>query len=901
MTLSSDQIARLNADLIDYKYRVFVSGPRGSVAEQDIAEGQPYTSFPETTIESAFEPTDTVLNVMSTSAFPSSGGLFVGTWGEVTSGEFIWYQGKTSTSFTGVFSTDPTKGYPGPFAFGTEVSNFIDVTNKVTSFSFNEVLQDVEGTWSIQLSGVDYDSVLLAQNNMIVVMVSYSPEPTDVSNWSDQVVLCSGYITPSSVQDDYKRGASWSLMATGLNLYTSKTDMQAKRFGRANLLENSSATGSAHLVDSAILGYPGEVIGRQTMEPDKAIDGSMSTSYCSLAIPAVVPINDTLGNVSRAVICEIGFGPVGTGLDGAYMVIWSGNDIPMRVFSIQSERSGVPPIATHDNENLPSYPAFGRLILCQNREVFESWAGPQETEVFEWRVISDFTLRPEGDSIRFLFNWLDGSELSHYQNQIKWGDFSGATLPALNYGEAYYVPATGNPLTDPQWTKTDTPVPGRNTKASSWAYISAEIPPLAITLASEMSSSVPGVGGAITVSPSTAGLKQDGGEVIIGTERITYSSATETTLIVAQRGANSTTAATHLVGANVYPMESGVSTSNDFIDLVSWKRKVIYDEGVAVVPSDFEIYTSKLASPLYPSTDTDDFDWRTDWEWLSFGNGHNAFSWDLFNHAGRRARHVMMLCYKMLNDGRFILSELEAKRAGNYDPSSTVVSSVGEVFLSMFLDDFGLPIAQINIENLAGVSHDFVATRGRLSDRLNELAAQTGSTIYYNRDNTITITRSPWHPLGALVSVTHTLTRDNLRSASFVESQRNVVSQVILNMRNPQTKETFQVSFPPNAQTLGEQIEIERVFLGSSSEARYLAEMIYKQLNNQDRVDVVLKGHGDGFKIGQRVLLTWDMDRAGNKFSGKSFIITGISFTASRSMVTDKRAEWRLTLQEYWY
>lgn len=892
MTLSSDQVARLEAALTDYKYRVFVAGPRGSVAEQDIVEGQTYTAFPETTtVSPSFEPEDTELFVASTAGFPDSGGLFVGTWGETTSGEFIWYQGKDAYSFTGVFSTDPIKGYPGPFTTALTVSNFIDITNKVTSFSFQEVLQDVEGTWNIDLSGVDYDSVLLAQNNMVVVMLSLSPEPSDVSDWSDQFVLCAGYIKPASVQDDYKQGASWSLAATGLNLYTSRTDMQAKRFGRSNLIENASATGSQHLVDSSILGYPGEVIGRQTMEPDKAVDGSITTSYCSLDVPDILPVNGNLGNLPQAKVCEVGFGPVGTGDDGAYFVIWSGNDIPLRIFAIHNRQSPSVYLHTKDNESLPTIPNGSRIILCRNREVFESWAGPQEAEVFEWRLLNgNFVLRKEGDAIWFVNNW---ESLQNYQ--IKWGDYAGATLGPLDYGEAYYIDADGN------WALTDTPVPGRNTKASSWAWLAAEIPQLAITLTEDISSGSPTTGGTITVSPSTAGLAQDGGQIMIDTECIAYSSATDTTLVVSERGANSTTAAAHLTGAIVYQFENSQATTNDFIDHVRWQRKNTYDDGVAAVPTDFEIYTSTLASPIYPTTNTTDNAWRNDWTPYAYVSGHSDFSWDSHQTDGRRARHVMILCRKMLNEGRFILSELEVNRAGSHDPSSIAVSTVGDVFENILLNDFGFPIAQLEVGDLSAISHDFVATRGRLSERLKELASQTGNVIYYNRDNTITITRSPWHPLGGLPDVTHTLTRDNLRTVSFVESQRNAIGQVVLNVRNPQTKETFQVRFPPSAQTLGEQLELERVFLGSSSDAKYLAEMIYKQSNNQDRVDVVLKGHGDGFRIGQRVLLTWDMDRAGNKFSGKSFIITGISVSASRSTVTDKKIEWRLTLQEYWY
>lgn len=911
MTLTADQEHRLEASLIDYQYKVLVAGPRGSVAEQDIIEGQEYTVYPETTLSSSFLPFDTTMTVVSTSAFPSAGGLYIWPHASVTAGQLVKYSGKTSTTFQNVSSLRTSNGFNADlFSTDAKVSTWTEITEKVTSWQFTENLDDVVGTWQLTLSGVDYDNVLLSQNNMVLLLERYSPEPSSLTNWSDWTVFCSGYIMPASIQDDYKRGANWSLSATGLNLYTSRFDMEAKRFGRPNLVENSTATASTYLPDSAAIGHAGEVVGRQTMEPDKAVDGSITTAYCSVVTPALVeteelPFPPLINDGTW--LAEIGFGPVGTGEDGAYMVIWSSQNIPMNYFSIGNRQSSYPEVILGSvgiytkNHTLPTYPAGGRLILCRNREVFEGWAGPQDAEVVEWRKLSlgaDFVLRPEGDCVFFMSNH---TGIAGYE--IKWGDFAGATLPALNYGESYYIPRDGATTIDGRWAVTDTPVPGRNSSASSWAYISVEVPPLAITLDGDITSSSPGVGDALHLSPSTAGLNQSGGSIIIDTEVINYSSATTDTVIVSERGVGITSPASHLDGANVYPYESGQTQYSDRVDYAGWKRKrVLDDAGNPIVPRDFRLLFTNVASPTYPTSTVEYGTWGPDWVTWQIASGHaGSVEWNTPPGGSNRIRHVMLLCYAMSDGGRFLLNEFEVKRSFDYDPSQTRVSTVGEIFQDVLVNDFGLAPGQVSTESISAVAHDFVATKGKMSERLRQLAQEVGAIITYTRDNKIVIAKSPWHPLSALPEVTHTLTRENLRSLSVVESQRNVVSRVVLNARNPQTKETFKIAYPPTAQPLGDELEMERSLLGSINEARWLAEMIYKQENNKNRVDVVLKGHGDGFRLGQRVLLTWDTDRAGRMFNGSNFIIVGISHSVSASSTGEKSCDWGLTLQEFLY
>lgn len=917
MPINANALARLGAGSIDYEYRVYVAGPRGSVAEQDIVEGQPYTNFPATALTASFSPIAGTMSVASTAAFPSSGGLYLSPTSSL--GKFVTYTGKTSTTFTGIRQEVATASpvattYPS----GTPVTVWREITAKVQTVEFAESMDEVESTWNLSLSGTDYDSVLMAQNNMIMLVTRFYPHPGNPSNWSDWRVFCVGYITPSSISDDYQRGARWNLSATGINLYAGATDAEARRYGRANLLLNSSTSASPHLVDSTVIGHPGEVVGRQSMESDKAVDGSTSTAYCSIAIPQIVqqwsqPVhigdpNSNLpvpaGGADGIWIGEVGFGPIGTGDEGAYFVIWSTKDVAMKHNSIGNRNSTLPgptdngnTIFTKDNDNIPTVPSKGRVILCYSREIFESWAGDVDAEVFEWRVLNpNFTLRRQGDVL-----WFVSNHTGIQTTQITWGDMATTGLPAIGEGQALYIPLDGATKIDSNFALTNAPIPGRNSRASTHVYLSVEIPPLAATVAVGMTNVSPSNGGAITVSPSTAGFNQGGGVVLIDSERIAYTGATATTLTGVTRGNGGTTPATHLVGASVYPYEGGLAKTQDFIDNIAFKRNSVLDNGTLVTPADFSVWISQQTSPTYPTTsDPADVAWQSDWVRISTASGHPGPFWQTPPWAGSRARHAMILIERMTNNGRALVNEFQAMRKGSHDPSPTNLSTIGDVFREILVSDLGLDPSQITISNVnIPVGDDLQSTRGKLMARLRELAALVGATVIYGRDNRVYVRPGPWHPLYGLPEIHCALTRELARSVSVTEGKRNTVSQVVLNCRNPSTGETYTVYYPPVPQPLGDVMDVERVIYGGAAEARHLAESIYRQANRQATAQVVLKGHGDGFARSQRVTLTWAMDRAGSMYNAANFIITGLSFSMGADSSGKKSCEWSLTLREY--
>jgi hypothetical protein len=894
MAFSADELARLGAGQIDYQYQVFVGGPRDSVAMQDIDEGAAFTAFPATTLNGALTNTATTITVVSTTGFDSAGYLLIAA-DATNPAEPVRYTGKTGTTFTGL-----TRNEPVAHVTGAAVSKWVDVTARVRGLTFRETLQGERGTWQAELRGVDYDSRLLAQNNSVLVMVRWFPTSAG-KYWSGWEVFFQGYLGAGNVSDDYQEGAEWTKPVRGIDFYLENADAPARRYGRGNLALGGSTSASTAWTDASTIGHSGEVFGSPALGSDNLVDDSVSTVYCSADIPA---LTGGPGNYPYqwASITEVGLGPVGSGDDGAYFVLWNGRDAgwPIRFDGFANRQASytglevdAPPavsIYTKDNEQLPEIPDNERVIFCRNREIFERWAGPQQVEIVEWRSLpgaATFVLRAAGDYLEMYSNFGNPSGPAR---QFDWGDESGGSPPALNYGEAYYL---ANWTT---WTLTDSPTPGRNRQADTQVYASVEIAEFAITLAGNISDSAE----TITFSPSTTGLNQAGGRMQIDSEMIDYAAATTYTATGCIRGVNGTTAASHTTGAVVWAVDgTNLAHKTEMIGRIGWKRRRVLDGETLVVPEDFHIWTSRDAAPTYPSADPSVTAWQTGWTKQQTVMDNAGVEWstpDVWE--ATLARHVMIVCERMSNGGRFLLNEIYALRAAGYDPASTVAETGGDVATQM-LEDFGLHADLIDVEDFGPVGTHLVTSKGRYMARLQELARMMGGLVIVTRDNRVRFVRSPWHPIAALPESMVTLTRSYGRVVRLEEGKRNVVAQVVLKANNPETGETFTVEYPPTPRALGNTVEMERTFYGSENEARYLAQMIYRQANSENGVSLVLAGHGDGFRVGQRVALTWDMDRAGDLYSGRNFIVTGVSVAMEHPANGPKVCDWSVGLQEY--
>ncbi len=338
--MDANQLARLQAGHTDFEYRVWTGPRRGVVAEQDVTEGSPYTATATTTLAAHWDGSATTLSLTDASGFATAGGVYTpggwvlyGGYEQYYTAKWFGYSGKTGNTLTGVTllrEWDPFP-YPGTEVWvppqmgqgqlaGSVLTAWVDVTAIVTTIELTEAADDTTASWQAAVSGINYDSQILAQNAALLVQWRQWPHPGDASNWSPWSVLFMGYIGAGRVGDDYKQGANWSVPVRPIDMYLENADAPARRYGRSNLSLGQSVTTSTPLADASLIGHSGEVVGSPSLDGENVTDESLSTVYCSQTVPSQNAGSDVTTGIY---IGEVGWGPVGTGDNGVYLVIWA--------------------------------------------------------------------------------------------------------------------------------------------------------------------------------------------------------------------------------------------------------------------------------------------------------------------------------------------------------------------------------------------------------------------------------------------------------------------------------------------------------------------------------------------------------------------------------------------------
>ena len=625
--MDANQLARLQAGHTDFEYQVFAGPRRGFVAEQDVTEGSTYTATATTTLAAHWDGSADELDLTDASGFATVGAVYTpggwvlySGWYSYYTAKWFGYSGKSGNTLTGVRllrewgpAPDPDNqvGAPPPTGLGqlagSVLTAWADVTAIVTTIELTEAADDVTASWQAVVGGHDYDSQILAQNASLLVLWRQWPHPGDASNWSDWTVLFMGYIGAGKVGDDYKQGAEWSLPIRPIDMYLENADAPSRRYGRSNLALGQATTTSTPLSDASLIGHSGEVVGSPSLDGENVTDESNSTVYCSQTVPSRTT---GTGVINGIWIGEVGWGPVGSGDNGVYVVVWglrvgtSGTEptavvtelsYPLERFDLWThitttpvttltqamtaispandenltlanswglpQHSGIIKIdseeigytyrygdgkgvisitrgingttaASHsigatvyqaahitlrDLDSIPEIPYGGRVILCRDRETFESWCSAGDIQVVEWRSLQSMwqdgerldTLRQAGEKVR-----LRGPQGWFVtKHTVSWGAFADSSWPTspLTYGQALRCTDLSAPTDPANWEITNAPEPGRNVQATAQAYVSVEVPAFAITLAADIGTTDT----AIQITPTASGLTQAGGTIQI--------------------------------------------------------------------------------------------------------------------------------------------------------------------------------------------------------------------------------------------------------------------------------------------------------------------------------------------------------------------------------------------------
>lgn len=994
MTLTADQTARISAAQIDYEYRVFAGPPRGNVAEQDVTEGQTYTATATTTLASAWDGISTSISLTDASGFTTTGAVYIPATGNFL-GKWVAYTGKSVNTLTGCSvlarysSAEPVDLFytrePGA-PIGATVNQWQEITETVTAIDYSEFADDEIGTWSATIRGHNFDSRVIRPNNGIMVQARFWPAPGESENPAFRV-LFHGYIQEGSTGDDWRQGKLYTVTVRPIDMYLENAAAPGRRYGLSNLANGATTTTSSVLSNASLIDHDYEVIGNPSLAGAQAVDGSMDTIWASSNIPSKFDGNDPVSGYDRPFISEVGWGPVGSGDDGAYFVVWFAGDQDLIHYFLatapnrnqgttlgQNITAGSPSgssatltltgswghlidsngflrIATtgeeiryneRDGDTLTGIERgangttaaaassgaaiyneeilyrFGdggalehnnRMVFCQNRETFESWASvSDEVEVKEWRTMWSGTFGPllqAGDILRIRGPLDTGVQTKH---EVKWGSEATTGWPAgtIGYGQNMICTDLSDPATPGNYSITDEPSPAQNLTKQNHAWIQVEIPQFNITLDGAIDSSQT----TIDVTPTTAGLTQSGGRIQLDSEQIDYTGVTESGATVqltgCTRGVAGTTAAAHTDGTQVFQVENAVAHRNEEVTRFGWKRKEIYDNGILVCPRFFEIWYSTLASPTDPhATDATDTTFTADWTRIFDVDNHYGVEWFTPpGWTGDRLRHMMLIVQEQSDAGYAIVNEIECYRTGQTDPSPEALSTAGDLVEYILTNDFGLDPAQIEVGDIGPIRDDLVNTDVRYLELLRQICKLVGAVLYITRDNKIKFYASPWHPLGTsplgqAPEIIHEFDRSSARRLNTTILRRNRVNQVKLEAINPTDGRTYEVQYPRTARPYGDTIEVNRSFYGAWTEARNLAEYIYLQKNVSTEITLVPVGHADGLRLYDRITVTWDTDTAGDFFSGRNFIITGITMSLSAPFGAQKRSDWAITAREY--
>lgn len=187
-----------------------------------------------------------------------------------------------------------------------DTSAATDITGIITSvdsFWQGETQPFVYG-WSIGVSGINYDRVLLAPGTKMKLYRRFTISGVDVDG---ELLWFEGYIQPGSISTDYAQQA-WALSFVDIVTYLSVRQNPIFAVGKLNIASAAAVIADSS-ADSRDHSDEGEYIGLPPLSASQAIDDDLGTLWISAKSPAMVEVpfsQRDLRQVSE--VYEPGFG-----------------------------------------------------------------------------------------------------------------------------------------------------------------------------------------------------------------------------------------------------------------------------------------------------------------------------------------------------------------------------------------------------------------------------------------------------------------------------------------------------------------------------------------------------------------------------------------------------------------
>ena len=461
-----------------------------------------------------------------------------------------------------------------------------------------------------------------------------------------------------------------------------------------------------------------------------------------------------------------------------------------------------------------------------------------------------------------------------WQSQVVWGTaepfqnliFSGwvgSALSAPTAGQTarmLFFPAAATmpgfptaPTTSAEyWQTGGTATPGYNvlTATKEWLYF--DLPTMGLSLSAAINSSVTSIVIAKEGLANVDGLPATG-TIQVGIEQITYTAINRTTGAISggARGANSTTAVSHLAGDTVYFVNAGVATEAYPVDTIQIQRP----STATNLPEDFIIRGSELALARKPDEDNYTVDYTT--HATVTNNTATTYSLDLSGTAPRIRYLVIEVTEMVTNPSRVKINEIRVLIDGDVlDSSKYLATGTVAAAMDILIQGAGVPAGATTDGGGTQTVDEYTTQTDLAWLVIVDLAEFTNTRVTIGRDSKITFESDPFWGISGTPSEASEITRTSAAHVEINKTPARQVGQVELTWRPP-TTETEDVATFPTTYTTGRKMKIGPYVYADATVALAGATKRYYQIRRPYDAVVELATQGDTIRAGTVRGLNW--------------------------------------------
>lgn len=828
-----------------YQWRAYI-GPRFGDMDSSYwfdwtALSSGHGNYPDTTLSTTM--TDGAQNAVCASAgsWPGAGGYFVGPNGSGQAWEYCNYLNRSSNTLIGGVSTrepSTSREHNGVHTAGAPIRFWWPLTTNDGTLHLTEEMDEnlASISWRATISGIAMPQVALRTYHLIIV----ETRPDATSSWTALLV---GWLDTPTVREDSTRASAWTANIISAAEMAKRQQTTGVRVGDLDMAKHGSASSSTPLANAYKERISGDyVAANPSFDAGMAIDDEIGTVWITERYigddntPTTTsdPTNPDHDN-TEFIISQIYINPF-PGQSGGrrWVELTCISDTDVSGWQLITAAGGSS--TDYEDVHLGGIGQGDHVIVCEDEDVFTE----EHPECNALRIYQNAEFFSAIDPASGVMAMRSGLA---WKSHVRWGDgtrtfpdvdgsapgfWVGPRMPSPGYGETmrymYNYAGAGTNSKD-WWDVSNVESAGYTIDTSPDQWIQVELEPMGLKLTNDITASVPGSSGKMYLSDasgaSTAGLP-DSGEGQIGSEQFSWTSKEADGLIIASRGINSTTAASHAAEDQIFILDwDGVATDAAPIKRVGWSRS-----GGTIYPKNFHVFASNLpANARVPGSGEA---YQVDYELLHSETAYASSSWGMDLSPSRRIRWLLIGISRMTaNPGRARLNDIQALA----DPSKygfgvwlDSPQYVGTI-MTAILNSVNIPNSAISVTDTITAPLSVQTEVGDAWSILTDFADYTGFRIDCSRLSHFTISRATGNFFGAASHTTTSTTWTRITAAAieYVWATPGDVNQVVLEWETYDGSANGKASYPANPDMFGKKSEIEKSIYADQAAAQNAA------------------------------------------------------------------------------